>query len=165
MFRSPCSLIWPLRAYNLSSAGCQKISVLGIRGPRFQWPVKDKTSVLRWWTRKSLGTLYRNETIYSWSTVYCRPRISKKRTRLFRCCWRGQHLGSSLVVRASDSQWCSRNCPGFDPSILRHSGIWGALDEAVLNIVHKKRKKWKKYQIFFAVVLFASYSPSPQQQI
>ncbi len=23
--------------------------------------------------------------------------------------------------------------PGFDPSILRHSGIWGAADEAVLN--------------------------------
>jgi len=28
--------------------------------------------------------------------------------------------------------------PGFDPSILRHSGIWGATDEAVLNIEHKK---------------------------
>ncbi len=26
------------------------------------------------------------------------------------------------VVRASDSQCRSRNCPGFDPSILRHSG-------------------------------------------
>ncbi len=26
---------------------------------------------------------------------------------------------------------------GFDPRILRHSGIWGAADEAVLNIVHK----------------------------
>ncbi len=31
------------------------------------------------------------------------------------------------------------HCPGFDPSILRHSGIWGAADEAVLNIVHKKK--------------------------
>jgi hypothetical protein len=28
---------------------------------------------------------------------------------------------SSRVVRASDSQCRSRNCPGFDPSILRHS--------------------------------------------
>jgi len=28
------------------------------------------------------------------------------------------------------------NCPGFDPSIRRHSGIWGAPDEAVLTIVH-----------------------------
>ncbi len=30
--------------------------------------------------------------------------------------------------------------PGFDPSILQRSGIWGAADEAVLNIVHKKKK-------------------------
>jgi hypothetical protein len=44
----------------------------------------------------------------------------------------------SRVVRASDSQCRSRNCPGFDPSILRHSGIWGATDETVLNTVHKK---------------------------
>ncbi len=29
----------------------------------------------------------------------------------------------SRVVRASDSQCRRRNCPGFDPSILRHSGI------------------------------------------
>jgi hypothetical protein len=44
---------------------------------------------------------------------------------------------SSRVVRASDC----RNCPGFDPSILRHSGIWGATDEAVLNKVYIKIKK------------------------
>jgi hypothetical protein len=31
--------------------------------------------------------------------------------------------GSSLLVRASDCQYRSRNSPGFDPSILRHSGI------------------------------------------
>jgi hypothetical protein len=29
--------------------------------------------------------------------------------------------------------------PGFDPSIRRHSGIWRAADEAVLNIVQKKK--------------------------
>ncbi len=29
---------------------------------------------------------------------------------------------------------------GFDPSILWHSGIWGAADEAVLNNVHKNNK-------------------------
>jgi hypothetical protein len=34
----------------------------------------------------------------------------------------------------------SCNCPGFDPSILRHSGIRGAADEAALNIVHKKKQ-------------------------
>ncbi len=33
-----------------------------------------------------------------------------------------------------------RNSSGFDHSILRHSGIWGAADEAVLNNVHKKKK-------------------------
>ncbi len=45
---------------------------------------------------------------------------------------------SSLVVRASDCQCTSCNGPGFDPSIRRHSGIWGAADEAVLNIVRRK---------------------------
>ncbi len=49
-------------------------------------------------------------------------------------------MRSSRVVRASDSQWRSRNCPGFDLSILRNSGIWGAADEAVLNIVEKIQK-------------------------
>jgi hypothetical protein len=44
----------------------------------------------------------------------------------------------SRVVRASDSQCRSRNCPGFDLSILRHSGIRGAADDTVLNTVHKK---------------------------
>ncbi len=38
------------------------------------------------------------------------------------------------------SQCWSRNCPGFDPSILRHSGIWGAADETVLNTVHIRTK-------------------------
>ncbi len=33
---------------------------------------------------------------------------------------------SSLMVRAPDSQCRCHNCPGFDPSILRSSGIWGA---------------------------------------
>ena len=50
-------------------------------------------------------------------------------------------MRSSLVVRASDCQCTSCNGPGFDPSIRRHSGIWGAADEAVLNIVRKKEKK------------------------
>ncbi len=46
------------------------------------------------------------------------------------------------MVRASDCQCTSCNGPGFDPSIRRHSGILGAADEAVLNIVlNKKRKK------------------------
>ncbi len=49
----------------------------------------------------------------------------------------------SRVVRASDCQCRSRNSPGFDPSILRHSGVWGAADEAVLNTVH-----WQKITLF-----------------
>ncbi len=47
---------------------------------------------------------------------------------------------SSIVVRASDWQCRSRSSPGFNPSILRHGGIWGAADEAVLSTVHKKPK-------------------------
>ena len=50
-------------------------------------------------------------------------------------------MRSSLVVRASDCQCTSCNGPGFDTSIRRHSGIWGAADEAVLNIVRTIRKK------------------------
>ncbi len=33
--------------------------------------------------------------------------------------------------------------PGLESSILRHSGIRGAADEAVLNNVHKKKKSKK----------------------
>ncbi len=39
---------------------------------------------------------------------------------------------NSIQVR----QYQSRNSPGFDPSIHRHSGIWGAADEAMLKNVH-----------------------------
>jgi hypothetical protein len=52
-----------------------------------------------------------------------------------------ERMRSSLVVRASDCQCNSCNGPGFDPSIRRHSGIWGAADDAVLNKVRKKYKK------------------------
>ncbi len=44
-----------------------------------------------------------------------------------------QWLMSSRVVRASGCQCQIRNCPWFDPSIHRHSGIWGEADEVVLN--------------------------------
>jgi hypothetical protein len=36
----------------------------------------------------------------------------------------------------------SRNSPGFDHSILQHSGIWRAADEAVLNTL----PTWEKIQ-------------------
>jgi hypothetical protein len=44
------------------------------------------------------------------------------------------------VVRASGYRCLCRISPGFDPSILRHSGIRAAADEAVLNNVHTKKK-------------------------
>jgi hypothetical protein len=66
--------------------------------------------------------------------VYLNFRGQRMRSSLVR-------MRSSLVVRASDCQCTSCNGPGFDPSIRRHSGIGGAADEAVLNIVRKKREK------------------------
>ncbi len=50
-----------------------------------------------------------------------------------------ERMRASLVVTASDCQCISCNGPGFDPNIRRHSGIWGAADEAVLNTVRKKK--------------------------
>ncbi len=47
-------------------------------------------------------------------------------------------MRSSLVVKASDCQCTRCNGPEFDPSLRRHSGIWGKADEAVLNTVRKK---------------------------
>jgi hypothetical protein len=49
-------------------------------------------------------------------------------------------IRSSLVVRVSDCQCTSCNGPGFDSSIRRHSGIWGAAYETVLNTVQKNKK-------------------------
>ncbi len=50
-------------------------------------------------------------------------------------------MRSSRVVRASGFQCQSPNSPGFDPRILRLSGIWGAADNAVLNNIYNKLKK------------------------
>ncbi len=46
-------------------------------------------------------------------------------------------MRSSLMVRATDWHCNCCNGPGFDRSIRRNSGIWGAADEAVLNKVHQ----------------------------
>ncbi len=78
----------------------------------------------------------RKRGILGWmrsSLVRMRSSLLRMRSSLVR-------MRSSLVVRASDCQCTSCNGPGFDPSICRHSGIWGAADEAVLNIVRKKEK-------------------------
>ncbi len=47
------------------------------------------------------------------------------------------YLTYGRVVRESDRQCLSRYLTGVDPSILRHSEIWVAADEAVL------KKYWK----------------------
>ncbi len=46
----------------------------------------------------------------------------------------GLHLAEWF--RASDCQCLSRNSPAFNHSVLQHSGILRAADEAVLNIEH-----------------------------
>ncbi len=60
-------------------------------------------------------------------------------------CYAPRLVEDELRVKAQEaervSQCRSRNCPGFDASIFRHNGMWGAADEALLNIVHKKSKK------------------------
>jgi hypothetical protein len=48
-----------------------------------------------------------------------------------------------------------RNSAGFDPSLLRHSVIWGAADEAVLNNVHlKKIKTNSPFNVLLHEILF-----------
>jgi hypothetical protein len=56
---------------------------------------------------------------------------------------KGAKYGVCKASRKDDSQCRSRNWPGFDPSILWHSEIWGAADGSVLNIVWKKKKSKK----------------------
>ncbi len=60
-------------------------------------------------------------------------------------------MRSSRVVRAPGCQCQRLNGPGFDPSVLRHRGNWGAADETVLNngyknIYKKSFLKQKKYE-------------------
>ncbi len=80
-------------------------------------------------------------TAISSLTFVMRSSLVRMRSSLLRMRSSLVRMRTSLVVRASDCQCTSCNGPGFDPSIRRHSGIWGAADEAVLNIVWTKRKK------------------------
>ncbi len=68
--------------------------------------------------------------LYNRRLIYYKASIDRKQA---------DEMEPSLVVRASDCQCTSCNGPGFDLSIRLHSGIWGAADEAVLNIVRKKK--------------------------
>ena len=47
----------------------------------------------------------------------------------------------------------------IDPSILWHSGIWGAADEAVLNNAHKKKKS-KKISLCISYLKFVLLRPT-----
>ncbi len=71
--------------------------------------------------------LYWRKILFSFLSVYCIMRCSRV--------WQ-ERLTSNCRSRKT------RNCPGFDPGVLRHSGIWGVADEAVLNIVHT----WKIFK-------------------
>ncbi len=74
-------------------------------------------------------------------------------------------MRSSLVVRATDCQCTSCKGPGIDPSIRRHSGIWGAADEAVLNIVGNNGKTIFWVQNFrknrSEILVFSSWPKNP----
>ncbi len=59
--------------------------------------------------------------------------ISCKQTKNFVKLWNDLWMRSSLMVRASDCQCRSRNSPGFDSSILRHSWVWGAAEESTVE--------------------------------
>ncbi len=54
--------------------------------------------------------------------------------------WTAYLHGCGWVNAKVVGECSSFNCPGFDPSILRHSGTLWAAGEAVLNFVHKKKK-------------------------
>ncbi len=105
--------------------------------------VRMRSSLLR--MRSSLLRMRSSLVRMRSSLVRMRSSLLRMRSSLVR-------MRSSLVVRASDCQCTSCNGPEFDPSIRRHSGIWGAADEAVLNIVRKKKKK-NTYNIFAHTIL------------
>jgi hypothetical protein len=108
------------------------------------WSVGDDRLFLYWWMRSSRVWMRSSRMWIKSSRVWIRS--SRVRMR------------SSRVVRAFDSRCRRRNCPGLDPSFLRHSGIWGAADEVVLNIVHKKRKNPNNPPIFILWFAFKTLS-------
>ncbi len=61
------------------------------------------------------------------------------------CGWDLAQCFDRLYVSACQS----RSIPGFNPNILRQSGIWGAANEAVFNKVHEKSPQNHLYFIFF----------------
>jgi hypothetical protein len=56
-------------------------------------------------------------------------------------------MRSSRVVRASDIQCRSRNCPGFDPSILRSDTVESEGRQMKQYLISDKKKNLKKSPI------------------
>jgi hypothetical protein len=107
----------------------------------------DTSWGMQWWP---LGDMRINsDEIYSWvwmrsSRVWMRSsRVWMRSSRVWMRSGR-EWIRSSRVFRASGCQCLIATILGFDSSILRHSGIWGAAEEAGLNKVHKKFKNLKK---------------------
>ncbi len=93
-----------------------------IDGSRIRWSVNGK---LHFWKleRKNIG-LGKKCTVYVFQIVV--QNLGKFKTNTctyFLCGWDlaewFEHLTAIPICRSS-------KCPGFDPSILRRSGIWGA---------------------------------------
>jgi hypothetical protein len=71
-------------------------------------------------------------------------------------------MRSSRVVRESDSQRHSRICPGIDPSILRHSEIWGRqMKQCRISYIKEKSKKSpfkKRLNLYFVSLYLTNFS-------
>ncbi len=82
-------------------------------------------------------------------------------------CFAASWTGVDRNIRSICAEQPTEEKSKFDPSILRHSGFWGAADEAVLNTVHRKKKKSpcsdsdKDFNLIFA----RSRGSVPQQRI
>jgi hypothetical protein len=72
---------------------------------------------------------------------------------------RGSHIKKCnqsfyKVVQSADWHCNTAPRPGFSPSILRHRGIWGVADKAVLNKIRKKPLSPKLVILNFLVHTF-----------
>ncbi len=75
----------------------------------------------------------------------------------------GEWMRSNRTVREYDCYRQSRNSPGFHPSILRHSEIWGAKDEAVLNNIHSTLYPTQLCTTSLYFLYFSLFTISPIQ--
>ncbi len=130
-------LLYWRRGYSYEEADC-----LNIKGLSFLCPEIKLGKLRKFWfqPRTLLSRKYQVLTVNTasdigWAMVYTVVDEGSGDDKYL------YEMRSSLVVRASDCQCTSCNGPGFDSSIRRHSGIWGAADEAVLNIVLNKKRK------------------------